>query len=190
MRAALKLVPALILTAAAFAPAAGAKICSKICTNPAAHYQPATPRVMYKKADHSHVRIYNGVQHGLSAGRTHNGVRVLTPAPLYNAQQQANFAAAARRARAEADNNARELARTQARLAAARQAETSARLSAIEAKQDLLLERQTRSSRSNRRVFFGNPRFFGRNGFIGNRNFAGATVPSNRKIRRKKSRGY
>ena len=188
MRFAFILTPALVLTAAAFAPGASAKTCSKICNNPAAHYQAATPRPIYKAADHSHVRIYNGVQHNLSAGRAHKGVRILTPAPLYNNRQQANFAAMARRA--EADAAALELARTQARLATAQQAEASARLSAIEAKQDLILERQKANTRPRRRIYYGNPRFFGRNGFIGNRNFAGASVPSNRKIRRKKSRGY
>ena len=188
MRFAFILTPALVLTAAAFAPGASAKTCSKICNNPAAHYQAATPRPIYKAADHSHVRIYNGVQHNLSAGRAHNGVRILTPAPLYNNRQQANFAAMARSAQAEA--TARDLAHTQARLADARQAEASARLSAIEAKQDLILERQKTQSQPRRRVYYGNPRFFGRNGFIGNRNFSGATVPSKRRFRRKKSRGY
>ena len=192
MRVSFVLAPALILTTAAFSPAASAKTCSKICNNPAAHarpvvYQPARP--VYKKADHSHVRIYNGTQHGVTAGRTRNGVRVLTPAPLYNPQQQAVLAASISRSEARAAS--RELANTQARLALAQQAEASARLSAIEAKQDLILERQRRRAQPQRRVFFGNNRFFGRNGFIGNSNFKGATVPTGRsRIKSKKQRGF
>lgn len=196
MRYAFILAPALCLTAAIFAPAAAAKTCSKICNNPAAHVRTAyqtAPRVMarpvYKKADHSHVTIYNSAQHAVSAGRAVKGVRILTPTPLYNPQQQANLADATRRARAAA--NRQVLAQATARLAQARAAENAARLSAIEAKQDLISERQKQTAQPRRRVYYGNNRFFGRNGFVGNRNFSGGTILTGRKHSgRSKRRAY
>lgn len=36
---------------------------------------------------------------------------------------------------------------------------------------------QQNTRRKRRRVYYGNPAFFGRNGFMGNRYFSGATVP-------------
>jgi len=45
-----------------------------------------------------------------------------------------------------------------------------------------------RNTRSRRRVYYGNPRFFGRNGFAGNRNFSGATVQLPRRRHRPRVR--
>lgn len=157
----------LTVSIAAMAPSAAAS-CAHICNQSA----------------HSRVQVINGGQTGF----VHNGVRVIKPAPVYNVQQQADFAAGLRRA--DARVAARENRRLAARLTDARNAETAARLSAIEAKQDLILERQKRAAQPRRRVFYGNNRFFGRNGFIGNSNFSGATVPAKRGFKRKKQRGY
>ncbi len=72
------------------------------------------------------------------------------------------------------------------RAAQARQAAQLARIAAqLEAQSRQIddlglavgnLERQEQR-RPRRKVYYGNPRFFGSNGFIGNRNFTGATVP-------------
>ena len=175
------LVPAFLL---ACAPAAMAGPCSSICKNPAYHsapvYKPAP--ASWRKADHTHVTVHNGAAQ-VRPVTSQAGVRVLAPAPLYNPQQQANLAGRIKRnQQAQAQL---ETARTQAALRASQALAQDARLSAIEAKQDLILERQKRAMQPRRRVFYGNNRFFGRNGFIGNSNFNGGTVPSNRKRRRR-----
>jgi len=54
------------------------------------------------------------------------------------------------------------------------------------------LERQEQR-RPRRKVYYGNPRFFGPNGFVGNRNFSGGTIPlarSPRNRRRNHQRAY
>lgn len=182
MRFALILAPVFML---ASAPAALAGPCSSICKNPSYHSRPAPvyapAQMTWRQADHTHITVHNGAamtQAKITAG----GVRVLSPAPLYNNRQQAELAAQINRGlRAQARLEA---ARSQAALMTAQAAKRAAQLSAIEAKQDLILERQKRAAQPRRRIFYGNNRFFGRNGFIGNSNFSGATVPSNRKRKR------
>lgn len=46
------------------------------------------------------------------------------------------------------------------------------------------------TQRPRRRVYYGNPAFFGRNGFIGNRFFGGATVPLPRSNPPRRSRPH
>ena len=53
-----------------------------------------------------------------------------------------------------------------------------------QARQTKQPQRRSRYGRS----YFGNPRFFGPNGFRGNRNFAGATVPTGRRIYKRRGR--
>jgi len=60
------------------------------------------------------------------------------------------------------------------------------RLTKVEAQKTRTRKRGSRYNRS----YYGNPRFFGRNGFRGNTNFAGATVQTNLPPRRGIGRRY
>lgn len=75
--------------------------------------------------------------------------------------------------RARQAQAARELAEVR-RLTAAVQQQNN-EIAALRNEVSQANQRNTRRQR--RRVYYGNPAFFGRNGFIGNRFFSGATVP-------------
>lgn len=64
---------------------------------------------------------------------------------------------------------AREIARLEQQLAV-----QTAQIEALERTIDD--HKEDSHSRKRRRVYYGNPAFFGRNGFVGNRNFSGAII--------------
>lgn len=109
-----------------------------------------------------------------------HGVTIYRPAPLVDVRA----ARAQALAEAKIDARTQEAAALRA-IAAQNTAALESRLAGIEATQRQILQAQSqRRAPRTRRVFLGNPRFFGRNGFIGNSNFSGATVPT-RTVKRK-----
>lgn len=120
--------------------------------------------------------------HNINISAKH-GVTIYRPTALLDARA----ARAQALAEAKISARAREVA-TRRAIDAQNTAALEARLARIEATQNQILEAQSqRRTPRTRRVFLGNPRFFGPNGFIGNSNFSGATVPT-RTVKRKARR--